>query len=86
MDAQGRERGNDMDPADQWVLNPDTGDYELRLNDSAPQPSIPSPRRPRPTVVGVGNCDVEPHGRREPPGSAATNRREHDPATATQAG
>lgn len=31
MDAQSRGR-DDIDPADQWVLNPDTGDYELRLN------------------------------------------------------
>ncbi|WP_406469600.1 LCP family protein [Streptomyces hirsutus] len=47
MDAQGRGRGNDIDPADQWVLNPDTGDYELRLNRSAPQRPVPSPRRAR---------------------------------------
>ncbi|WP_079034573.1 LCP family protein [Streptomyces hirsutus] len=47
MDAQGRGRGNDIDPADQWVLNPDTGDYELRLNHSAPQRPGPSPRRAR---------------------------------------
>ncbi|MFE9938985.1 LCP family protein [Streptomyces hirsutus] len=47
MDAQGRGRGNDIDPADQWVLNPDTGDYELRLNHSAPQRPAPPPRRAR---------------------------------------
>ncbi|MFB7559396.1 LCP family protein [Streptomyces brevispora] len=34
MDAQSRGRAEDIDPADQWVLNPDTGDYELRLNQS----------------------------------------------------
>ncbi|MFI6653528.1 LCP family protein [Streptomyces sp. NPDC050529] len=34
MDAQGRGRAEEIDPADQWVLNPDTGDYELRLNHS----------------------------------------------------
>ncbi|MGP3735445.1 LCP family protein [Streptomyces sp. GDS52] len=71
MDAQGRERGNDMDPADQWVLNPDTGDYELRLNDSAPQPSIPSPRRPRPAGVGGGKGAGAPRGRGDAPGRAA---------------
>ncbi|WAX79691.1 LCP family protein [Streptomyces sp. KMM 9044] len=54
MDAQGRGRGNDIDPADQWVLNPDTGDYELRLNSSAPQSPIPSPRRPRSSGAGPG--------------------------------
>ncbi len=51
MDAQGRGRSDDIDPADQWVLNPDTGDYELRLGPSAgqspqsPQSPMPSPRR-----------------------------------------
>ncbi|MFC9248974.1 LCP family protein [Streptomyces sp. NPDC057136] len=42
MDAQGRGRGEAVDPADQWVLNPDTGDYELRLTPSAEQPPTPS--------------------------------------------
>ncbi|WP_282088145.1 LCP family protein [Streptomyces tendae] len=45
MDAQGRGRAEDIDPADQWVLNPATGDYELRLPPSAPQSPIPGPRR-----------------------------------------
>ncbi|MBM7436891.1 LCP family protein [Streptomyces sp. HB132] len=35
MDAQGRGRDEGIDPADQWVLNPDTGDYELRLTPSS---------------------------------------------------
>ncbi|MEV8457043.1 LCP family protein [Streptomyces sp. NPDC052095] len=34
MDAQSRGRADGIDPADQWVLNPNTGDYELRLNNS----------------------------------------------------
>ena len=45
MDAQGRGRADDIDPADQWVLNPNTGDYELRLQASAPQSTVPGPRR-----------------------------------------
>jgi LCP family protein required for cell wall assembly len=48
VDAQGRGRAEDVDPADQWVLNPDTGDYELRLPPSAPQSPIPAPRRASP--------------------------------------
>ncbi|MET9469117.1 LytR family transcriptional regulator, partial [Streptomyces sp. NPDC006544] len=56
MDAQSRGRADEIDPADQWVLNPRTGNYELRLEQSAPQapPSqrhVPSPasrRAPRP--------------------------------------
>ncbi|MET7853941.1 LCP family protein [Streptomyces avermitilis] len=45
MDAQGRGRADNIDPADQWVLNPDTGEYELRLSSSGPQSSVPGPRR-----------------------------------------
>ncbi|MEV7419363.1 LCP family protein [Streptomyces sp. NPDC089919] len=45
MDAQGRGRADDIDPADQWVLNPRTGNYELRLDSSAGQPSVARPRR-----------------------------------------
>ncbi|GHE11633.1 LCP family protein [Streptomyces alanosinicus] len=48
MDAQGRGRADNIDPADQWVLNPNTGEYELRLGPSAPQSSVPRPRRPGP--------------------------------------
>ncbi|MFF5371120.1 LCP family protein [Streptomyces sp. NPDC013187] len=44
MDAQGRGRADDVDPADQWVLNPNTGEYELRLAPSAAQSSVPGPR------------------------------------------
>ncbi|MFC9313347.1 LCP family protein [Streptomyces nigra] len=46
MDAQGRGRADDIDPADQWVLNPNTGEYELRLTPSGPQSPVPGPRRP----------------------------------------
>ncbi|MFD5860337.1 LCP family protein [Streptomyces chartreusis] len=45
MDAQGRGRADDIDPADQWVLNPNTGEYELRLGPSSPQSPVPGPRR-----------------------------------------
>lgn len=31
MDAHGRRDAGDIDPADQWVFNPNTGSYELRL-------------------------------------------------------
>ncbi|CAL9509679.1 Cell wall biosynthesis protein LcpA [Streptomyces sp. enrichment culture] len=44
MDAQGRGRAENIDPADQWVLNPRTGEYELRLSPSAPQSPVPGPR------------------------------------------
>ncbi|CAL9464674.1 LCP family glycopolymer transferase [Streptomyces sp. enrichment culture] len=46
MDAQGRGRADNIDPADQWVLNPNTGEYELRLGDSPAQSpaGVPGPR------------------------------------------
>ncbi|GHJ39558.1 LCP family protein [Streptomyces sp. TS71-3] len=44
MDAQGRGRSDDIDPADQWVLNPQTGDYELRLSPSGGQSPMPGQR------------------------------------------
>ncbi|GAA1593538.1 MULTISPECIES: LCP family protein [Streptomyces] len=49
MDAQSRGRADEIDPADQWVLNPRTGNYELRLDRSGPQgpsPAVAPPRRP----------------------------------------
>ncbi|WP_329132548.1 LCP family protein [Streptomyces sp. NBC_01476] len=40
MDTQGR---RNIDPADQWVLDPETGTYQLRLDpDEAPSPSVPA--------------------------------------------
>lgn len=48
MDAHSRGRADEIDPADQWVLNPQTGNYELRLDHSAGQPQAPqTPSRPR---------------------------------------
>ncbi|MDH6628077.1 LCP family protein required for cell wall assembly [Streptomyces sp. LBL] len=44
MDTQGRGRSENIDPADQWVLNPKTGEYELRLSPSAPQSAVPKSR------------------------------------------
>ncbi|MFD7320912.1 LCP family protein [Streptomyces sp. NPDC059875] len=37
MDAHSRGQADEIDPADQWVLNPQTGNYELRLNHSGGQ-------------------------------------------------
>ncbi|MFF7358882.1 MULTISPECIES: LCP family protein [Streptomyces] len=44
MDRPGREWGDDIDPADQWVRNPHTGEYELRPGPPAEQPTVPGPR------------------------------------------
>ncbi|KUN87951.1 LytR family transcriptional regulator [Streptomyces bungoensis] len=61
MDAQGRGRADNIDPADQWVLNPKTGEYELRLSPSGPQSPVPGPRRP-----ASGERDGRPRGRGGP--------------------
>ncbi|MFJ8749564.1 LCP family protein [Streptomyces sp. NPDC102441] len=70
MDAQGRGRDEGIDPADQWVLNPDTGDYELRLTPSSGRSSAPSgtsdartpgPRRgPKPETAPPGDRATVP--------------------------
>ncbi|MGW5402206.1 LCP family protein [Streptomyces sp. NPDC003952] len=78
MDAQSRGRADEIDPADQWVLNPRTGNYELRLEDTAAQaPSqrsapraaprrtpVPprSPAAPSPGVPGPRRGDGPPSG------------------------
>ncbi|MCX5406858.1 LCP family protein [Streptomyces sp. NBC_00335] len=80
MDAQSRGRADEIDPADQWVLNPRTGNYELRLEDSAAQApsqrSVPraaprrapvpprSPAAPSPAVPGPRRGGAPPPGGR----------------------
>ncbi|MGR6970809.1 LCP family protein [Streptomyces cynarae] len=65
MDAQGRGRADNIDPADQWVLNPNTGEYELRLAAPGAQSSVPRPRRGTPAGSAQGGTRTAP-GRREP--------------------
>ncbi|MFI9762986.1 LCP family protein [Streptomyces sp. NPDC051963] len=88
MDAQGRGRGDDIDPADQWVLNPNTGEYELRLGPSAPQSSVPRPRKPA-ADTGAGapvgrtkTPEIPPQRRRRgvPPEEPPPGRRGRRPA------
>ncbi|MFI9467461.1 LCP family protein [Streptomyces sp. NPDC052492] len=68
MDAHGRGQTDGADPADQWVLNPQTGDYELRLDGSAPTPAFPRQRSAPPTGTGTA------------PRAPAPGRRGHRPA------
>lgn len=44
MDAQGRGRAGDIDPADQWVFDPNTGSYVLRMEPAADQQAPPAQR------------------------------------------
>ncbi|MGA5181924.1 LCP family protein [Streptomyces pseudogriseolus] len=65
MDAQSRGRAEGADPADQWVLNPQTGDYELRL-DGAPAPLPPPvPRQRTPQAPGPRPGGPRPGGTRD---------------------
>ncbi|QJT02129.1 LytR family transcriptional regulator [Streptomyces asoensis] len=70
MDAQGRGRADNIDPADQWVLNPNTGEYELRLTPSAPQSSVPGPRRSDSGKTGGGGAA---RGRTAAPGGGSAS-------------
>ncbi|WP_055490216.1 LCP family protein [Streptomyces sp. TP-A0356] len=71
MDAQGRGRADNIDPADQWVLNPDTGEYELRLAPSTPQPAVPRPRRGAPAGSAQEGTRKAPGPRGPAPEEAA---------------
>ncbi|MEG8279481.1 LCP family protein [Streptomyces sp. AHA2] len=68
MDAQRRGRGERMDPADQWVLNPNTGEYELRLTPSAPQ----SPGGRAPGSATAARTAAPRPGASRPAGSGTT--------------
>jgi LCP family protein required for cell wall assembly len=48
VDAQSRGRAGDIDPADQWVFDPETGDYKLLPPSPTTRPS-PSPRSSAPS-------------------------------------
>lgn len=73
MDAQGRGRADNIDPADQWVLNPNTGEYELRLSPSGPQSAVPRPRRPASGQTGGGGRGDSVRGRTAAPGRDTTS-------------
>jgi LCP family protein required for cell wall assembly len=91
VDSQSRGRADDIDPADQWVLNPNTGEYELRLTPSAPRSAVPGPRRAAPRDTGgatrnrsaapqAPGRDVPPQRRRRAPEEPLPGRRGRRPA------
>ncbi|GGT35640.1 LCP family protein [Streptomyces purpureus] len=63
MDAHSRGRAEEIDPADQWVLNPQTGSYELRLDHSAGQSPASRPRGAGATASGRGRTSDVPGSR-----------------------
>ncbi|AJZ85924.1 MULTISPECIES: LCP family protein [Streptomyces] len=64
MDAQGPGGAGDFDPADQWVFDPNTGNYELRLNPAETSEDTTELRRVAGSSSGDGATDSEPRGRR----------------------
>lgn len=88
MDAQGRGRAENIDPADQWVLNPNTGDYELRLSPSTGQSAVPGPRKsPRSsTRQGTRGREGLRDDRRDEPRDVPPQRRRRAPQPETAGG
>ncbi|MFF3565966.1 LCP family protein [Streptomyces sp. NPDC002574] len=78
MDTQGRRQH--VDPADQWVFDPETGSYQLRLDPGAPADrAVPSqggrrtphdPQQGRPRRQGQAGQGAQPGrgGQEQPPG------------------
>jgi LCP family protein required for cell wall assembly len=86
VDAQGRGRADDVDPADQWVLNPNTGEYELRLAPSTAQSSVPGPRGGRGTAAAAGARRTAPARRpAKAPGDETSSPRRRPTAPADAA-
>ncbi|MFI1955708.1 LCP family protein [Streptomyces xinghaiensis] len=81
MDAQGRGRADDIDPADQWVLDPNTGNYVLRLQAPAERPASPAPRRETPQAPAPRSAPGRSASRR-----AAPVREEAQPGMPPQRG
>ncbi|MFF2574097.1 LCP family protein [Streptomyces sp. NPDC101191] len=80
MDAHSRGRADEIDPADQWVLNPQTGHYELRLDRSAEQSPQAAPSHPRPRTT---RSATPPPGQRTRSGQAPAEYGGRDRATET---
>ncbi|MDW6062213.1 LCP family protein [Streptomyces sp. FXJ1.4098] len=60
MDAQGHGQADDFDPADQWVFDPNTGSYELRLNPAGDSADITPEERPAPRPRSRRRAEPEP--------------------------
>ncbi|MFI0739770.1 LCP family protein [Streptomyces sp. NPDC021100] len=78
MDAQGRGRADGIDPADQWVFDPKTGSYELRLDPSdtsGPSSDHVSPADARSNLVGGNPSGGAPGPQKKPvPGARSGGR------------
>ncbi|MEU4213567.1 LCP family protein [Streptomyces sp. NPDC026206] len=82
MDAQGRGRAGGIDPADQWVFDPKTGSYELRLDhdggpvasghDPAATPAAPRASARASAPSASPGRKPKPDGGRSVPGQRGT--------------
>ncbi|MFI5680900.1 LCP family protein [Streptomyces cellulosae] len=79
MDTQGRGWAENVDPSDQWVLNPQTGEYELRLAPSAGPSAVPGARRSAPAARTAPSGPTDAPGRDIP---GPRRRRAPEPETA----
>ncbi|WP_327189561.1 LCP family protein [Streptomyces xinghaiensis] len=86
MDAQGRGRADDIDPADQWVLDPNTGNYVLRLQAPAERPASPAPRRGTPQAPAPRSAPGRPAPPRSASRRAAPAREDAQPGMPPQRG
>ncbi|HCA85080.1 MAG TPA: LytR family transcriptional regulator [Streptomyces sp.] len=83
MDAQGRGRADDIDPADQWVLDPQTGNYVLRLEAPSERPVPPAQRR-KTSAATASAAAPSRSSRRRPPPAATPAEEEAHPAVPPQ--
>ncbi|MFI1972892.1 LytR family transcriptional regulator [Streptomyces cinnamoneus] len=68
MDAQGRGRAGGIDPADQWVFDPKTGSYELRLDHAGEPGATADEPSATPSPARVGQQGAAPGARPRPGG------------------
>ncbi|MFI5809051.1 LCP family protein [Streptomyces sp. NPDC051561] len=89
MDAHSRGGADEIDPADQWVLNPHTGNYELRLDHSAGSPNSGSSRfsgRPQGSPRGRSRDPREQRANQSGGGTSTGSRREVPPQRSRRQG
>ncbi|MBT2386835.1 LCP family protein [Streptomyces sp. ISL-11] len=84
MDAQGRGQAGGIDPADQWVYDPKTGSYELRLDHAEGSDTPPGDSSAPSAAAAASASSAKPAGPRGP--KAAPGRRAVPPQRGTGGG
>jgi LCP family protein required for cell wall assembly len=86
VDAHSRGRADEIDPADQWVLNPQTGNYELRLDHSGQQPQAAAPSYARRSATVETPSTTTPATPVEAPVPGQRRRRPAEPGRGSGTG